>query len=36
MNVDEFCIPRFKAGKFVWSPAPAVAIIVIDELSHAR
>ena len=29
MNVDGVWTPRFKVGTVVWSPAPAVAIIVI-------
>ena len=36
MNVGGFWIPRFKAGKFVWIPAPEVSGIVIEELSQAR
>ena len=30
MNVDGVWILRFKAGTFVWSPAPVVARIVIE------
>ena len=33
MNVDEFCIPKFNAGTFVWSLSPSFARIVIKELS---
>ena len=36
MNVNGVWIPRFKAGTFVWSPAPVVSRIVIEELSQAR
>ena len=36
MNVYGVWIPRFKYGTFVWSPAPAVAIILIEELSQDR
>ena len=32
VNMDGFWIPRFKAGTFVWSPAPEVTIILIEEL----
>ena len=35
MNVDGVRIPRFNAGKFVWSPAPAVAIIGVEDLMQA-
>ena len=35
MNVDVVWIPRLKAGTFVWSPAPAVARIVIEQLRRA-
>ena len=36
MNAYGVWIPRFKYGTFVWGPAPAVAIIVIEELRQAR
>ena len=36
MNVDGVWIPRFEAGRFFWSPVPAVARIVIEELRQAR
>ena len=36
MNMDVVWIPSFKAGTFVWSPAPVVSRIVIEELSQAR
>ena len=36
INVDIVWIPRFKAGTFVWSPAPAVDRIMIEELRKAR
>ena len=36
LNVDGFWIPKFKAGTFVWSQAPAVARMVIEELRQAR
>ena len=37
MNVDGVWIPRFKAGTFVWGPAPVFAIIVIiEDLRQAR
>ena len=36
MNVDGVWIAKFKAGMFVWSPAPAVDRIVIEELRQAR
>ena len=36
MNVYGVCIPRFKAGKFVLSPAPAVNIIMIEKLRKDR
>ena len=36
-NVDGVWIPRFKAGTFVWGPAPVFAIIVIiEDLRQAR
>ena len=36
MNVYRVWISRFKSGTFVWIPAPAVAIIVIEEFRQAR
>ena len=36
MNAYGFWIPRFNAGMFVWIPACAVAIIMIEELRKAR
>ena len=36
MNVDGVWIPRFEAGTLFWSPAPAVTIIMIEELRQAR
>ena len=35
MNLDGVWIPKFKAGTFVWIPAPAVARVVIEELGQA-
>ena len=35
MNVDGVWIPSIKAGMFVWSTAPEVSIIVIEELRQA-
>ena len=36
MNMDAVWIPGFKAGMFVWSPASAVSIIVIEKLRQAK
>ena len=36
MNVDVVWIPRLKAGTFVWSPAPAVSRIMIEDMMQAR
>ena len=35
MKVDGVWIPGFKAGTFFWNPAPAVFIIVIEDLRQA-
>ena len=34
--MDRFWIPWLNAGMFVWSPAPTVARIVIEEMRQAR
>ena len=36
MNMDGVWIPRFKAGMFVWIPAPPVSSIVTEELRQGR
>ena len=36
MNVGGVCIPKFKAGTFVWGSSPAVARIVIEDLRQSR
>ena len=36
MNVNGVWIPRFKAGTFVWSPAPVIVRIMIEKLRQAR
>ena len=36
MNVDVVFIAMFKTGTFVWSHAPAVPIMMIEDLRQAR
>ena len=36
MNSDGVWLPQYQSGTFVWSPPPAAARIVAEELRQAR
>ena len=36
VNLDGVWLPSYKRGSFIWSPPPAVAGIIMDELRQAR
>ena len=36
ISKENICLPYYKAGTFLWAPAPAVASVAIKELRRAR
>jgi hypothetical protein len=36
ISKENVCLPSYKAGTFLWAPAPAVASVAIEELRRAR